>query len=145
MEYGILWIFAMLTSLSITTLAVAMFSSFKHRLWRHLGILTIIGGLIFIFGIVSLFTGLMYYNNLILPSWLFPYTTSFSLIYLIAALVILRRGFSVNKGSIPALDWNKRILTFSLFLGMILTLTTYYLIDSTFGIEHGKHKYGLIS
>ena len=129
MEYGILWILAMLTSLSFTALAVALLASFKKRLFRYLWILAVIGVLTSIFGIFSLFTGLMYYNNLIIPSWLFPYTTSFSLIYMIAALVILRRGLSVKTGTTPARDWKRRTLAFSIFLGIILTLTTYYLID----------------
>ena len=138
MEYGMLWILAMLTSLFFTAFVVTLFSSFKKRLWRHLWILAVIGVLTFIFGIVSLFTGLMYYNNLIIPSWLFPYTTSFSLIYLIAALVILRRGLSLKMGTPPARDWKRRTLVSSMFLGIILTLTTYYLIDRNRQIEFSK-------
>ena len=138
MEYGVLWILAMLTSLFFTAFAVTLFSSFKKRLWRHLWILAVIGVLTFIFGIVSLFTGLMYYNNLIIPSWLFPYTTSFSLIYLIAALVIRHRGLSVKTGTTPAQDWKRRTLISSMFLGIILTLTTYYLIDRNRQIEFSK-------
>ena len=138
MEYGVLWILAMLTSLFFTAFVVTLFSWFKKRLWRHLWILAVIGVLTFIFGIVSLFTGLMYYNNLIIPSWLFPYTTSFSLIYLIAALVILRRGLSVKTGTPPARDWKRKTLVSSMFLGIILTLTTYYLIDLNRQIEFSK-------
>jgi len=135
MDYGLLWILAMLTSLFITAFAVTLFSSVKKRLWRWLGILAVIGVLTFIFGIASLITGLMYYNNMIIPSWLFPYTISFSIIYLIAALVIWRRGLSAKAGTPPARVLRKSVLASSLFLGIILTLTTYYLIDLNRQIE----------
>jgi hypothetical protein len=135
MDYGLLWILAMLTSLFITAFVVTLFSSVKKRLWRWLGLLAVIGVLTFIFGIASLITGLMYYNNLIIPSWLFPYTTSFSIIYLIAAILIWRKGLSAKAGTPPARGWKKIILASSMLIGIILTLITYTLIDLNRQIE----------
>jgi len=135
MDYGLLWILAMLTSLFITAFAVTLFSSFKKRLWRCLGILVVIGVLTFIFGIASLITGLMYYNNFIIPPWLFPYATSFGLIYIIAAVVIWRKVLAGKADIPPARGWKRRTLVSSMFLGIILTLTTYNQIDLNRQIE----------
>ncbi len=130
-----LWILAMFTSLFFTALAVSFSSSFKKKLWRHLVILAVIGMLTFIFGIASLITGLMYYNNLIIPSWLFPYSTSFSLIYLITALVIWHKGLSAKASTPRAGEWKRVILACSMSIGIVLSLTTYTLIDLSRQIE----------
>jgi len=135
MDYGLLWVLAMVTSLFITAFVAALFSLLKKGLWRHIWMFMVIGVLTFTFGIASLSTGLMYFNNLIIPSWLFPYTISFSIIYLIAALVIWRRGLSAKAGTPPARGWKKIILASSMIIGIILTLITYTLIDLNRQIE----------
>jgi len=135
MEYGILWILALLSSLLFTALAAALFSSFNGKLWRILGMLAVVGAILFLFGFFSLFTGMMFYNNLIVPSWLFPYTVSFSLAYLIASIFILRKSLSTKAGPPPGRDWKITVITSACFASLILTLTTFNLIDLNRQIE----------
>jgi hypothetical protein len=89
----------------------------------------IVGVLTLLSGIVSLLSGLMYFNNLIIPSWLFPYAVSFALLYLVASIVIWREGLVTNANAPPARAWRKGILASCLFLGIVLTMTKYTLID----------------
>lgn len=135
MEYGILWILALLSSLLLTALAAALFSSFNRKLWRILGMLAVVGAMSFLFGLFSLLTSLMFYNNLIVPSWLFPYNVSFFLAYLIASIFILRRSLSTKAGLPPGRDWKRAVITSACFACLILTLTTFNLIDLNRQIE----------
>jgi len=135
MEYGILWALALLTSLFITALEVALRSAVKNRVLRHLGILAVIGVLTLTLGLVSLLAGLMYYSDQIIPTWLFPYTTSFTLVYVIGACVIWRKGFAGKGEAPPAQSWRKTALTFSTFICFVLTWTSYTLIDLDRQIE----------
>ena len=129
MDYAVLWLLAMVTSLLFTALIAALFSSLKKPRWRHLWMFATVGVLTFLFGIFSLFAGLMYFNKLIIPSWLFPYAVSFALVYLIASIVIWRKGLVTKADTPPARAWRRGILVSCLFLGITLTLTTYSLID----------------
>lgn len=135
MDYVMLWLLAMVTSLLFTALAAALFSSLKKPRWRRLGMFLIVGMLTFLPGIVSLLTGLMYFNNMIIPSWLFPYAVSFALLYLISSIVIWRKGLVTKADTPPARDWRRGLLAFFLFLSVVLTMTTYSLIDVQRQIE----------
>lgn len=134
MDYGLLWIAAMVTSLLFTALAVAVFSWVGKTLWRHLGVFLVIGVMTFVFGIACLFSAFIYFGNFI-PHWLFPYTASFCIIYIVAAAVIWCRGLSAKSGTSPARDWKKTTLAFAAFLGIFITLTSYFLIDLNRKIE----------
>lgn len=135
MDYVMLWLLAMVTCLLFTALAAALFSFYKKGLWRHLWMFVIVGVLAFLFGIVSLLSGLMYFNNLIIPFWLFPYAVSFALLYLVASIVIWREGLVTKADTPPARAWRRGVLASCLFLGIVLTMTTYTLIDVRRQIE----------
>lgn len=71
----------------------------------------------------------MYLENLNIPCWFFIYAFSFALLYLIASIVIWHMGLGKKADTPPARAWRKGIVASCLFLGTVLTLTTYSLID----------------
>ena len=144
MDYAVLWLLAMVTCLLLTALAAGLFSSLKKPRWRRWGMFLIVGFLTFLFGIVSLLSGLMHFNNLIIPSWLFPYDVSFALVYLIASIMIWRKGLVTKAEKPPARAWRRGILASCLFLGIVLTMTTYNQIDLNRQIEFSNVNNDLI-
>jgi hypothetical protein len=124
MSFAILWISRVALSLLIVALITALVSRCKKVYWRK--IWPIVAALFVFITVIPMTTvgGYLLWENM-QPKWLFWYGLSETILYLIGAIIILKKGFKgVGTEDQEARSWSRRWLAVSFGMAVFIFLVT---------------------
>jgi len=124
MSFGILWISRVALSLLIVALITALVSRCKKVYWRK--IWPIVAALFVFITVIpmAIAGGYLLWENM-QPKWLFWYGLSETILYLIGAIIILKRGFKdVGTEDQAARLWSRRWLAVSFGMAVFIFVVT---------------------
>jgi hypothetical protein len=124
MSFGILWISRVALSLLIVALITALVSRCKRMYWRK--IWPIVAALIVFITVIPLAIvgGYLLWENM-QPKWLFWYGLSETILYLIGAIIVLKKGLKgVGTEEQAARSWSRRWLAVSFGMAVFIFVVT---------------------
>ena len=128
MSYAILWISCLATKILIVAFTVALASRRKRAFRRWFWPLLVALALLFWSALITFIFGLFWRWN-ISPLWLFPYTLSLSVAFVVGAFFVLRRGLRKKGEEPPGRTWPRARLAAALGLVLSINIGTYLFID----------------
>ena len=137
MGYAFLWLEAMASALLMVAVVFAFSGRFKKwpTLWP-----TLMACLLTLLGIATVGLGgfLLYYD--IHPQWLFPYTLSWTLLYIAGCWILIRRGRRKKGEALSVVSWSRSKIAGALVISLALQWSTVTALENSVKLEAAAYQ-----
>lgn len=128
MGYLVIYVSGFVCSLLLFTIGISLFSKIKRRkIQIALSILAFF--LMLVPTVLASLIGYVFYIQKLRPSWLFSYTLSWTLLFVVGGVFILITGLKRTDNSLNSSTWPKIKFAKWLLISLTISIATFWIMD----------------
>lgn len=128
MGYLIFYVSGLAFSLLLLAIGISLFSKINRRKNQIVFSILVFFEML-VPTVLASIAGYFFYTEKLRPSWLFSYTLSWALLFVVGGVFILITGLKRTDNSLNSSTWPKMKLLIGLFISLIISLSTFWVMD----------------